>query len=75
MDLKTGRAPEIPFVADGVTYPWRYYLVNGIYPELAALVKTIQEPADDDYKRIKYKQKRESTKKDVERGFGVLKKK
>ncbi|GKG01060.1 ALP1-like protein isoform X1, partial [Tanacetum coccineum] len=71
----TGRAPEIPFVADGVTYPWRYYLVNEIYPELAALVKTIREPANDDYKRIKYKQKQESTKKDVEQGFGVLKKK
>nr|GEX68578.1 hypothetical protein [Tanacetum cinerariifolium] len=52
-----------------------YYLVDGIYPELAPLVKTITEPADDDHKRILYKQKQESARKDVERGFGVLKKK
>ncbi|GJU24663.1 ALP1-like protein [Tanacetum coccineum] len=74
-DLKTGRALKIPFVANGVTYPSGYYLVDGIYPELAPLVKTIPEPADDDHKRILYKQKQESARKDVERAFGVLKKK
>ncbi|GKD08296.1 ALP1-like protein [Tanacetum coccineum] len=74
-DLKTGRAPEIPFVANDVTYPSGYYLVDGIYPELVPLVKTIPEPADDDHKRILYKQKQESARKDVERAFGVLKKK
>nr|GEX69634.1 hypothetical protein [Tanacetum cinerariifolium] len=73
-DLKTGRAPKIPFVANGVTYPSRYYLVDGIYPELAPLVKTIPKPADDDHKQILYKQKQESARKDVERAFGVLKK-
>ncbi|GJZ12519.1 ALP1-like protein [Tanacetum coccineum] len=72
-DLKTGRAPEIPFVANGVTYPSGYYLVDGIYLELAPLVKTIPEPADDEHKRILYKQKQESARKDVERAFGVLK--
>ncbi|GKD17211.1 ALP1-like protein isoform X1 [Tanacetum coccineum] len=30
-DLKTGRAPEIPFVANGVTYRSGYYLVDRIY--------------------------------------------
>ncbi|GJW93079.1 ALP1-like protein [Tanacetum coccineum] len=74
-DLKTGRAPKIPFVANGVTYPSRYYLVDGIYLELATLVKTISEPADDDHKRILYNKKLESIRKDVERAFGVLKKK
>ncbi|GJW63047.1 ALP1-like protein isoform X1 [Tanacetum coccineum] len=74
-DLKTGQAPEIPFVANGVTYPSGYYLVDGIYPELAPLVKTIPELADDDHKRILYKQKKELARKDVERAFGVLKKK
>ncbi|GKA45351.1 ALP1-like protein [Tanacetum coccineum] len=68
-------SPEIPFVANGVNYPSGYYLVDGIYPELAPLVKTIPEPADDDHKRILYKQKQESARKDVERAFGVLKKK
>nr|GEU56127.1 hypothetical protein [Tanacetum cinerariifolium] len=32
-DLKTGRAPDILFVANGVTYPWGYYLVDGIYSD------------------------------------------
>nr|GEW32547.1 hypothetical protein [Tanacetum cinerariifolium] len=64
-DLKTGRAPEIFFVANDVTYPWGYYLVNGIYSELATLVKTIPEPVDDDHRRILYKLKQESARKDV----------
>nr|GEU70295.1 hypothetical protein [Tanacetum cinerariifolium] len=74
-DLKIGRAQEILFVANGVTYPSGYYLVDGIYPKLAPLVKTIPEPTDDDHKRILYKQKHELARKDVERAFGVLKKK
>ncbi|GJW62404.1 ALP1-like protein [Tanacetum coccineum] len=74
-DIESSNAPEIPFVANGVNYPSGYYLVDGIYPELAPLVKTIPEPADDDHKRILYKQKQESARKDVERAFGVLKKK
>ncbi|GJT41967.1 ALP1-like protein [Tanacetum coccineum] len=72
---KPKRASEIPFVANGVTYRSGYYLVYGIYPKLAPLVKTIPEPSNDDQKRILYKQKLESAKKDVERAFGVLKKK
>nr|GEY70810.1 hypothetical protein [Tanacetum cinerariifolium] len=51
------RALEIPLVANDVTYPWGYYLVDGIYSELATLVKKIPEPADDDHKRILYKLK------------------
>nr|GEV72457.1 hypothetical protein [Tanacetum cinerariifolium] len=69
------RDHDIPFVANGVTYPYGYYLVDGIYPKLATLVKAIPEPTDDDHKRILYKQKQESTRKDVKRAFGVLKRK
>nr|GFA54319.1 hypothetical protein [Tanacetum cinerariifolium] len=58
-----------------ISYPSGYYLVDGIYPKLTPHVKTIPEPADDDHKRILYKQKQESARKDVERAFGVLKKK
>ncbi|GJV21583.1 ALP1-like protein [Tanacetum coccineum] len=74
-DLKTERAPEISFVANGVTYQSGYYLVDEIYPKLVLLVKTIPKPADDDHKRILYKQKQEYARKDVERAFGVLKRK
>nr|GEU73442.1 hypothetical protein [Tanacetum cinerariifolium] len=63
------------FCGYGVSYPSGYYLVDGIYPELAPLVKTIPEPVDDDHKRILYKQKQESARKDVKRAFGILKKK
>ncbi|GJT25614.1 reverse transcriptase domain-containing protein [Tanacetum coccineum] len=48
---------------------------NDINPEFATLVKTIPEPANDDHKRILNKLKYESARKDVERAFGVLKKK
>ncbi|GJU39822.1 ALP1-like protein [Tanacetum coccineum] len=74
-DLKSERTPKIPFVANSVTYPCGYYLVDEIYLKLATLIKTILEPADDDHKRILYKQKQESSRKYVERAFGVLKKK
>ncbi|GJY80267.1 ALP1-like protein [Tanacetum coccineum] len=72
---KKHMAPEIPFVANSVTYAWGYYFVDKIYPKLAALVKTISEPSDDDYKRIRYNQMHESARKDVERAFCILKKK
>ncbi|GKB13355.1 ALP1-like protein isoform X1 [Tanacetum coccineum] len=49
-DPKEGKAPEILFMAHGVTYPWGYYLVDGMYPELTTLIKTISEPSDDEYK-------------------------
>ncbi|GKB76016.1 ALP1-like protein [Tanacetum coccineum] len=58
-----------------VTYPWGYYLVDGIYPESATLFKRIPKLVDDDHKQILYKLKQESARKDAERAFGVLKKK
>nr|GEX62272.1 protein ALP1-like isoform X1 [Tanacetum cinerariifolium] len=74
-DLKTERPPKIPFMANSITYRCGYYLVDGVYPKLATLVKKIPEPVDVDHKQILYKQKQESTRKYVERAFGVLKKK
>ncbi|GJT55947.1 ALP1-like protein [Tanacetum coccineum] len=32
-DLKVGKAPKVPFVANDVNYKWGYYLTDGIYPE------------------------------------------
>ncbi|GJY34351.1 ALP1-like protein isoform X1 [Tanacetum coccineum] len=74
-DLKVGKAPEVPFVANDVTYKWGYYFTDGIYPEWAVLLKSISQPGSNDVKRIRYKQAHEATRKDVERAFGVLKKK
>ena len=45
---------------------------DGIYPEYATFVKTFTDPVDD--KRIHFKKKQESARKDIERAFGVLKK-
>ncbi|GKD54861.1 ALP1-like protein [Tanacetum coccineum] len=77
--VSTGRTKVIPAGCDNTCLSLkrslRYYLVDGIYPELAPLVKTILEPADDDHKRILYKQKQESARKDMERAFVVLTKK
>ncbi|GJX88635.1 ALP1-like protein isoform X1 [Tanacetum coccineum] len=74
-DLKVGKALEVPFVANDVTYKWGYYLTDGIYPEWAVLMKSISQPGSNDVKRIRYKKTHEAARKDVERAFGVLKKK
>ncbi|GJS63381.1 ALP1-like protein [Tanacetum coccineum] len=73
-DLKVGKAPEVPFVANDMTYKWGYYLIDGIYPEWVVLMKSISQPRSNDVKRIRYKQAHEAARKDVERAFGVLKK-
>ncbi|GKE37648.1 ALP1-like protein [Tanacetum coccineum] len=65
-DLKVGKAPEVPFVANDVNYKWGYYLTDGIYPELAVLMKSISQPGSNDVKRIRYKQAHEAARKDVE---------
>ncbi|GKF06635.1 hypothetical protein Tco_0037303 [Tanacetum coccineum] len=74
-DLKVGKAPEVPFVANDMTYKWGYYLTDGTYPEWAVLMKSISQSGSNDMKRIRYKQAYEAAKKDVERAFGMLKKK
>ncbi|GKB57869.1 ALP1-like protein [Tanacetum coccineum] len=73
-DLKLGKAPEVPFVANDVSYPWGYYLCDGIYPKWVPFVKSVTNLADDDHKRLRYKTMHEAARKDVERTFGVLKK-
>nr|GEZ35339.1 protein ALP1-like [Tanacetum cinerariifolium] len=74
-DLKVGKAPEVPFVANDVNYKWGYYLTDGIYPEWVVLMKSIAQLGSNDVKRIRYKQVHDAARKDVERAFGVLKKK
>nr|GEW05558.1 protein ALP1-like [Tanacetum cinerariifolium] len=74
-DLKSGRAPDVPFVANKVPYKSGYYIPDGIYPQWPVLIKSIKNPGTNDHKRILYKIKHEAARKDVERAFGVLKKK
>jgi hypothetical protein len=50
-----------------------YYLVDGIYPELARFVKTIATPLTK--KESKFASWQEAKRKDIERAFGVLQKK
>ncbi|GJY43208.1 ALP1-like protein, partial [Tanacetum coccineum] len=63
-----------PFVANDVTYPWGYYLCDGMYPEWVPFVKSVTYLSDDDHKRSRYKATHEGALKDVERAFGVVKK-
>ncbi|GKE89061.1 ALP1-like protein [Tanacetum coccineum] len=74
-DLKSRRAPDVPFMANNVPYKRGYYLTNGIYPQWSVLIKSIKNSGMNDHKRILYKTKHEAARKDVERAFGVLKQK
>jgi len=47
-----------------------YYLTDGIYPQWAIFVKTIQSPLGN--KRKYFAKAQEAVRKDVERAFGVL---
>ncbi|XP_022003023.1 protein ALP1-like [Helianthus annuus] len=71
-DVIDGVALNTLFYANDVEYKYGYYLVDDIYLEWATLVKTLLCP--DDEKRLYYKKKHESARKDVERAFGLLKK-
>ncbi|GJS36014.1 ALP1-like protein [Tanacetum coccineum] len=62
-DLKVGKAPDVPFVANDVTYKWGYYLTDGIYPEWAVLMKSISQPGSNDVKRIRYSNAHDSNRK------------
>jgi len=67
-----GRAPAVQFTVNGTQYNMGYYLADGIYPEWAAFVKTINRPHTAKAKL--YAQRQEAARKDVERAFGVLQK-
>jgi hypothetical protein len=55
---------------NGRQYNTKYYLVEGIYPEWAALVKSIRSPQLE--KHQVYASEQEGARKDVERTFWVL---
>ncbi|XP_076894032.1 uncharacterized protein LOC143546207 [Bidens hawaiensis] len=70
--LTDGVSPGISFSTNDVNYEYGYYLVDGIYLEWATLVLSFTCPTDE--KRQYFKKKHESARKDIERSFGVLKK-
>ncbi|KAD6119683.1 hypothetical protein E3N88_10954 [Mikania micrantha] len=70
-----GVAPGSSFYANDTYYKYGYYLADGIYPEYATFVKSFTCPREDDDKRKYFKKAQEAARKDVERAFGVLKKK
>jgi hypothetical protein len=47
-----------------------YYFADGIYPEWATLVKTIQNP--ESRAEAEFTKAQEAARKDIERAFGVL---
>ncbi|MFS7969624.1 putative harbinger transposase-derived protein [Helianthus anomalus] len=62
------------FFVNMVEYVYGYYLVDGIYPEWGVFVKSFTKHGTTDPKRLKFNRVQMAARKDVERAFGVLKK-
>jgi hypothetical protein len=65
------RAPRVQYTINGNQYNTGYYLADGIYPEWAVFVKSIILSISDKDKL--FAQEQEGERKDIERAFGVLK--
>ena len=65
-----GQAPQVHYAVNGNQYSTGYYLADGIYPEWAVFVKSISLPITEKDKL--FAQEQESKRKDIERAFGVL---
>jgi len=70
LEVIKGEAPRVQYSVNGRQYNTGYYLADGIYPEWAAFVKSINSPQLDKHKV--YAAEQEGARKDVERAFGVL---
>ncbi|XP_009141845.3 putative nuclease HARBI1 [Brassica rapa] len=69
-DILQGRAPKVKFKVNNHTYRMAYYLTDGIYPNWATFIQSIKLPQGP--KAELFAERQESTRKDVERAFGVL---
>nr|GEW59230.1 hypothetical protein [Tanacetum cinerariifolium] len=69
-DLLDDIAPVVPYDVNVVTFEKCYYLVDGIYPQWEAFVKSFTVARDE--RNAVFKRRQESARKDVERAFGVL---
>lgn len=66
-----GRAPAVQFSINGTQYNMGYYLADGLYPDWATFVKTINRLSA---KHKLFAAHQEGARKDGERAFGVLQK-
>ena len=64
-------AGVVPFKINGETFDKCFLLVDAVYPKFSRFVKGIKEPITP--KEKKYSGWQESSRKDVERAFGVIK--
>jgi hypothetical protein len=62
--------PVEPFHIDGKTFERLFFLVDGIYPDLARFVKMMSVPTSN--RKKQYAKWQEASGKDAERSFGVL---
>ncbi|XP_024004096.1 putative nuclease HARBI1 [Eutrema salsugineum] len=69
-DILQGKAPKVKYFVNGRRYNLAYYLTDGIYPDWATFIQSIQMPESE--KAILFAQRQEAARKDVERAFGVL---
>ncbi|GJR30152.1 putative reverse transcriptase domain-containing protein [Tanacetum coccineum] len=69
-DELADKALECPFVVNGHTYRKCYYLADGIYPTWSTFVKTFSIARDG--KTLKFKRVQKSSRKDIERAFGII---
>ncbi|XP_071739424.1 uncharacterized protein [Rutidosis leptorrhynchoides] len=68
--LLTDTAPQVPYEIGDVDFDRGYYLVDGIYPSWASLVKGFSSVVDE--KRKYFTKKQSAACKDVERTFEIL---
>src|SRR4051812_4474581 len=68
--LAEGTATHVNYQVRGHSYNKAYYLAEGIHPTWSTLVKTTCNPTEEKHKRFAKEQ--ETTRKDMERVFGVL---
>uniref|UniRef100_A0A0D3B519 DDE Tnp4 domain-containing protein n=1 Tax=Brassica oleracea var. oleracea TaxID=109376 RepID=A0A0D3B519_BRAOL len=69
-DIIQGRAPRVEYMVNGHMYNLAYYLTDGIYPNWSTFIQSISLPQGP--KAELFSKFQESTRKDVERAFGVL---
>ncbi|XP_048613007.1 putative nuclease HARBI1 [Brassica napus] len=69
-DIFEGRVPRVQYQVNGHHYGLPYYLTDGIYPRWSTFIQSISNPQSPEEQLFAKVQ--ESTRKDVERAFGVL---